>query len=199
MPETRPLDPKQRAWVKDLLKAGNHLLHMVEDLLDLSLVEAGQLKLSMEPVDFKSMVDELLRMFDAPVFARALQVKVDVDRALLDRPWLTDAKRLRQVLLNLLSNAVKYNVNGGSITVTARSLDGARVHVAVADSGVGISPADLPHLFEPFNRFGHDRGVLAGTGIGLVISRRLVQAMGGQLVATSTLQVGTTFSFSLPA
>jgi len=199
MSETRPLDPKQRAWVKDLLKAGNHLLHMVEDLLDLSLVEAGQLKLSMEPVDFKSMVDELLRMFDAPVFARALQVKVDVDRALLDRPWLADAKRLRQVLLNLLSNAVKYNVNGGSITVTARSLDGARVHVAVADSGVGISPADLPHLFEPFNRFGHDRGVLAGTGIGLVISRRLVQAMGGQLVATSTLQVGTTFSFSLPA
>jgi len=200
MSETRSLDVEQRAWVKDLLEAGNHMLQMVEDLLDLSMVEAGQLKLTMEPVDFTSLLADVLRMLDATVAARALQVTVDVDSALVERPLVADPKRLRQVLLNLLSNAVKYNVEGGSIVVTARHLDGANgnLQVAVADTGVGISPIDLPHLFEPFNRFGHDRGVIAGTGIGLVISRRLVQAMGGQLTATSTPQVGTTFSFTLP-
>lgn len=201
MSEKRPLDIEQRAWVKDLLEAGNHMLQMVEDLLDLSLVEAGQLKLRLESVDFKSLVADVMRMLDAAVAARTLHVTVDVDRALIERPLLADAKRLRQVMLNLISNAVKYNVDGGSITVTARPLDGVidGLHVAVADTGVGISQADLAHLFEPFNRFGHDRGVIAGTGIGLVISRRLVQAMGGQLTATSTPRVGTTFSFSLPA
>jgi len=199
--EKRPLDIEQRAWVKDLLKAGNHMLQMVEDLLDLSLVEAGQLKLRQESVDFKSLVADVIRMLDATVTARALQVTVDVDNALVERPLLADAKRLRQVMLNLISNAVKYNVEGGSITVTARNLDAAKggLHVEVADTGVGISQVDLRHLFEPFNRFGHDRGVFAGTGIGLVISRRLVQAMGGQLTATSTPLVGTTFSFSMPA
>jgi len=200
MSEKRPLDLQQRAWVKDLLEAGNHMLQMVEDLLDLSMVEAGQMKLTVEPVDFKAQVAEVLRMLDTTIAARALQVTVDVDSALLQRPLMADAKRLRQVLLNLLSNAVKYNVEGGSIVVTARHLDGTNggLQVAVADTGVGISPIDLPHLFEPFNRFGHDRGVIAGTGIGLVISRRLVQAMGGQLTATSTLRMGTTFSFTLP-
>jgi len=200
MSEKRPLDIEQRAWVNDLLEAGNHMLQMVEDLLDLSMVESGQMKLTLEPVNFKSLLAEVLRMLDTSVAASALQVTVDVDGALLKRPLLADAKRLRQVLLNLLSNAVKYNVEGGSIVVTAGPLDGANggLQVAVADTGVGISPIDLPHLFEPFNRFGHDRGMIAGTGIGLVISRRLVQAMGGQLTATSTPQVGTTFSFTLP-
>jgi len=198
--EKRLLDVEQRAWVKDMLEAGNHMLQMVEDLLDLSMVEAGQMKLTLEPVDFKALLADVLRMLEATVAARALQVTVDVDSALVERPLVADAKRLRQVLLNLLSNSVKYNVQGGSIVVTARYSDGADggLQVAVADTGVGISPIDLPHLFEPFNRFGHDRGVIAGTGIGLVISRRLVQAMGGQLTATSTPQVGTTFTFNLP-
>lgn len=200
MSEKRPLDIEQRAWVKDMLEAGNHMLQMVADLLDLSMVEAGQMKLTLEPVNFTSLVAEVLRMLDANVAARALLVTVDIDSALLERPLLADAKRLRQVLLNLLSNAVKYNVEGGSIAVTARCLDGANggLEVAVADTGMGIAPIDLLHLFEPFNRFGHDRGVIAGTGIGLVISRRLVEAMGGQLTANSALRVGTTFSFTLP-
>ena len=200
MSEKRPLDAAQRAWVKDLLEAGNHMLKMVEDLLDLSMVEAGQMKLTVEPVDLKSLVAGVMRMLDASVASRALQVTINIDSELLKRPLLADAKRLRQVLLNLLSNAVKYNIEAGSIIITARYLDGANggLQIAVADTGVGISPVDLLHLFEPFNRFGHDRGMIAGTGIGLVISRRLVQAMGGQLTATSTPQVGTTFFFTLP-
>lgn len=145
---------------------------MVEDLLDRSLVEAEHLKMTLDLEDFKSLADEVLRMLDAPIVARGLQVKVDVDPALTSWPWLTDAKRLRQGLLNLLSNAVKYNVSGGDITVTARRAEGA-------NGGLEVAVAD--------------------TGIGLVISRRLVQAMGGQPTATRALHVGTTFSFNLPA
>jgi light-regulated signal transduction histidine kinase (bacteriophytochrome) len=196
--ETRPLDAAQREWVRDVLKAGNHLQQVIDELMDLSLIEAGQLKLVLEPVDLEALVGEVLHMIEGPVEARSLAVSVD----LLDVQGdiVTDAKRLRQVLLNLLGNAAKYTAVGGRITVTARRVDlrsGPALQVDVGDNGCGISEADLKHLFEPFNRFGHDRGVIAGTGIGLVITRRLVEAMGGQLTVVSEVGVGTTFSFSM--
>mgnify|MGYP000122276825 CR=1 FL=1 len=198
--ETRPLDAAQREWVRDVLKAGNHLQQVVDELMDLSLIEAGQLKLVFTPVNLEALVSEVLQMITGPVEARSLAISVD----LLDVQGdiVADAKRLRQVLLNLLSNAAKYTGVGGRIAVTARRGDlgaGPALQVDVSDSGCGISEADLKHLFEPFNRFEQDRGTIAGTGIGLVISRRLVEAMGGQLTAVSEVGVGTTFSFSLGA
>jgi len=141
--KTRPLDNEQRAWVKDLLEAGNHMLQTVEDPLDLSLVEAGQLNLRLKQVDFKSLVADVLRMLDVNVAARALLVTADVGSCMLERPLLADAKRLRQVMLNLISNAVKYNVEGGSITVTARHLGGVNsgLHLEVAH----LTPAGAGH------------------------------------------------------
>jgi len=196
--ETRLLDATQRTWVRDVLKAGNHLQQVVEELMDLSLIEAGQLKLIVEPVNLESLLGEVLRMIDGPVEARSLAVSVDLDE--IQGDILADGKRLRQVLLNLLSNAAKYTAVGGRIAVIVRRADlhsGPALRVDVCDNGCGISEADLKHLFEPFNRFGQDRGTVAGTGIGLVISRRLIEAMGGQLTATSEVGVGTTLSFTL--
>jgi len=196
--ETRPLDATQRAWVRDVLKAGNHLQQVVEELMDLSLIEAGQLKLVLEPVNLEALLGEVLRMIEGPVEARSLAVSVDLDDVQGD--ILADSKRLRQVLLNLLGNAAKYTAVDGRIAVTVRRVaqpSGPALQVDVSDNGCGISEADLKHLFEPFNRFGQDRGTVPGTGIGLVISRRLIEAMGGQLTATSEVGVGTTFSFTL--
>jgi len=196
--KTRTLDTAQREWVKDVLKAGNHLQQVVDDLMDLSLIEAGQLKLALAPVNLEALVGEVLDMIEGPVEARSVAVSVDLVDVQGD--ILADAKRLRQVLLNLLSNAAKYTAVGGRIAVTARHVDlrsGPGLQVDVSDNGCGISQDDLKHLFEPFNRFGQDRGSIVGTGIGLVITRRLVKAMGGQLTAVSEAGVGTTFSFSM--
>ncbi len=196
--KTRPLDGAQRDWVRDVLKAGNHLQQMVDELMDLSLIEAGQLKLELGPINLEALVGEVLHMIEGPVEARSLAVSVDL--ADVQGHIMADAKRLRQILLNLLSNAAKYTAVGGKIAVVASRVDlrsGPALKVDVSDNGCGISAADLKHLFEPFNRFGQDRGIIAGTGIGLVISRRLVQAMGGQLTAISEVGVGSTFSFSM--
>jgi len=196
--KTRPLDAAQREWVRDVLKAGNHLQQMVDELMDLSLIEAGQLKLALAPVKLEALVGEVLQMIDGLVQARSLAVSVDLVDVQGD--ILADAKRLRQVLLNLLSNAAKYTAVGGRIAIKARRVElrsGPALQVDVSDNGCGMSQADLKRLFEPFNRFGQDRGSIAGTGIGLVISRRLVEAMGGQLMAVSELGIGTTFSFSM--
>jgi len=198
--KTRSLDATQRAWVRDVLKAGNHLQQVIEELMDLSLIEAGQLKLVLEPLNFEALLGEVLRMIEGPIEACSLAVSVDLVDVHGD--ILADGKRLRQVLLNLLSNAAKYTAVGGRIAVTVRRVDlhsGPALQVDISDNGYGISEADLKNLFEPFNRFGQDRGTVPGTGIGLVISRRLIEAMGGQLTATSELGVGTTFSFSLAA
>jgi PAS domain S-box-containing protein len=186
-----------RDQVRQIETAGWHLLALINDVLDLSRIESGTMTVSREPVDLAPLVAECAQM--AEPLARRHEVRI-VNRATGGARLhaLGDRTRLKQVITNLLSNAIKYNRAGGSVTLTlARSADGA-VELAVADTGRGFTEAQLGRLFEPFNRLGAERGPVEGTGIGLVITRRLIELMGGSLHVETNAGVGSVFTVRLP-
>jgi PAS domain S-box-containing protein len=194
------LSEGQRRRVKLIREAGEHLLRMIGDLLDLTRIESGSLQVQLDAVPVLPLAEEAVDMLrpqaDAAQVRMTLQLKGQGLAALADRT------RLRQVLLNLLSNAVKYNRAGGSVDVLiapARPADGkAWLSITVQDTGVGIEAADLPHLFEPFNRLAQTRGGVEGTGIGLSVTRALVTLMQGRIQASSQPGVGSSFHILLP-
>jgi PAS domain S-box-containing protein len=198
----QPLSPMQQARVQHISQAGAHLLAMINDVLDLSRIESGGVALLPTAVPVHTVIGEALAMV-APA-AGSAGVSVQVDRAvpsLADQATCVraDHLRLRQVLVNLLSNAIKYNRPGGSVTLRW-PVDQARgrVQLQVHDTGIGLSTAQQEHLFEPFNRLGIERSGIEGTGIGLVITQRLVQLMGGELTVHSVVGKGSCFTASLP-
>jgi len=188
------LDAEARATqLQHARAAGQHLLALVNDLLDLSRVESGALRVQTEALDLA----ELARLSAAELRPRALQLGVVLDLRLPDMASvLGDATRMRQVLHNLLNNALQYNRPGGRVTLRIE-LDADRVHLAVRDTGLGMDAAQLSHLFEPFNRLGREASPAEGTGIGLVITRHLLQLMGANLEVSSEAGVGSEFRFSL--
>ena len=190
---------EQRGRVQLIEKAGKHLLSMLGDVLDLSRIEAGDLPLSIEPVDVRSVVDEALALVEPQ--ARQAHVQLDAS-ALADHLYAqADRVRLRQVLVNLLSNAIKYNQPGGAVRLTGSSTQtdqGARIRLSVADTGIGMRPEQLAQLFEPFNRLGAERTAIEGTGIGLVIVQRLLTLMHSEVAVQSQPGVGSTFTLNLP-
>jgi signal transduction histidine kinase len=188
-------DPSLVQQVGLILSAGNHLTTLVEDLLHLSNIESGQLTLSEAPVDLNAVVYETLKLLEAAAAARGIVLR---QKAVADAWVLADRTRLRQVLINLASNAVKYNRPDGRVElVVMRS--GAHWCVQIVDTGQGLTPQQVSHLFEPFNRLGAERGTVEGTGLGLSIARQLVLAMKGRIDVQSTPGVGSVFSVSLPA
>jgi len=175
-------------------KAGAHLLSLIDDVLDLSRVEAGQLELQLEPVPLADLVGELWPMV-APEAAQGVQLTTEIPQGLRAH---ADRDRLQQVLLNLLSNALKFTPHD-SVTVGATQ-DADQVHLFVRDTGIGIAAQILPHVFDRFHQA--DTSFTRrhqGTGLGLALSQQLVQQMGGQLVAVSTEGEGSTFTVILPA
>jgi PAS domain S-box-containing protein len=182
----------RRRRVEHIRAAGAHLLSLIDDVLDLSSLEGGELRITLQPVPLAPLVTATLPLIDALLRERG----VALDRAGLDVTPLADPTRLRQVLLNLLGNAAKYNREGGRIALTAAREDG-RVVLRVADTGRGMSELQLRHLFEPFNRLGVEREGIEGTGIGLAIVKALVERMGGTVAVDSQVGVGTTFTLSL--
>lgn len=196
MDRERPLSERQRGWAAQVQQAGWHLLEMINDTLDLSRIESGALKLELARQDMQSLLDDALALVDKQAAARSIRL----ERRLVPeaRYALGDATRIRQVLTNLLSNAVKYNVEGGCIMLASRRLPGGLVELSVTDTGLGLSPAQLAELFQPFNRLGRERSGTEGTGIGLVICQRLVEMMGGGLTVSSSEGQGSTFSLQLP-
>jgi len=196
--DRRPkLAPHQLAWVDQVLKAGWHLLEMINDMLDLSRIDAGMMRLTLAPVDLAPLVAHCVAMVEPAAAKRgiALQVQLAGDAA----HGLGDETRLKQVLSNLLSNAVKYNERGGRVEVSSRAIAGQRLEIRVLDTGLGLSTAQMADLFQPFNRLGREASDTEGTGIGLVISRRLAEVMGGSLHAESVEGEGSTFVLTLPA
>ncbi len=198
----QPLSPTQQTRVQHIAQAGTHLLAMINDVLDLSRIESGGVALVPTIVPVHTVINEALAMM-APAAASA-GVSVQVERAVpsLASPTTcvrADHLRLRQVLVNLLSNAIKYNRVGGSVTLRW-PVDEARGRVAlqVHDTGIGLSAAQRAHLFEPFNRLGVERSGIEGTGIGLVITQRLVQLMGGELTVDSRVGEGSCFTAAFP-
>jgi PAS domain S-box-containing protein len=184
-----------RRHVRLIRDAGEHLLSMIGDLLDLTRIESGQLALQTETVALAPAVQESLALLQAQADAAGLQVRSLLEPAHRMR---ADRTRLKQILLNLLSNAVKYNRRGGSVTLTART-EGPLLRLDVADTGVGIADEHLRRLFEPFQRGAHQSSAIEGTGIGLAVSRSLALAMGGRIEVFSRQGEGSVFSLLLPS
>ena len=195
-------DPQHRHGLAQIRQAGWHLLDMINDVLDLSRMEAGSLRLTLEPVSLPDLAQEALAMVEPA----AQQAQVDLQLSLSPQAeWVqADPLRLRQVLINLLGNAVKYNRRGGRVVLRARPAAIGEVCIEVEDSGIGMSEAQLGELFTPFHRLGREqRGApgqpgTQGTGIGLVICRKLADLMGGTLEVSSQEGQGSVFSLTLP-
>ena len=194
------LSEGQRRRVKLIREAGEHLLRMIGDLLDLTRIESGSLQVQIDAVPMRPLAEEALDMLRPQAASANVSLALQINGT--DLVARADRTRLRQVLLNLLSNAVKYNRSGGSVDLMiapARPAEGqAWLSITVQDSGIGINAADLPHLFEPFNRLAQSRGAIEGTGIGLSITRALLTLMHGRIQASSQPGTGSTFRVLLP-
>ncbi|MBN8511035.1 MAG: PAS domain-containing protein, partial [Burkholderiales bacterium] len=198
---TEPLGADQRRRVRLIREAGEHLLRMIGDLLDLTRIEAGKLPVQIDAVPLRALAEEALELM-RPQAATA-QVRLALLPAAAAPAAQADRVRLRQVLLNLLGNAVKYNRPGGSVELEIASVaaaDGSpQVALHVRDNGHGIAEADLPRLFEPFNRLAQARSDIEGSGIGLAVTHALVLLMHGRIDVRSVPGQGSTFSVTLPA
>ena len=179
-----------------ILKAGKHLLSLVDEVLDLARAETGELHLMQEAVPVKNLVQECVGLVARMGLARNIRCKVRVPVRTAS-VW-ADEQRLRQTLLNLLANAIKYNREGGVVVVSARMLTAERLRIEVRDTGHGISPEGIEQLFVPFARLDETAHGTEGTGLGLVVSRRLVEAMGGKLGVESQVGTGSAFWMDLP-
>ena len=192
-----PLQSAQKDWVGQIQRAGWHLLDMINDVLDLSRIDAGTFRLDPRPLVVADLVDSACQLVEQQ--ARRRNVRIICPREDLAVPLvLADATRAKQILTNLLSNAVKYNREGGSVTVRAQAASSTELAIEVSDTGLGMTPAQLRELFQPFNRLGRERSATEGTGIGLVISQRLAELMGGSLTVRSEAGQGSTFVLTLP-
>lgn len=178
--------------VSHLLKGGRHLLALVDEVLDLTRVEAGELRLSLVATDAKQLAHECIDLMSRTAHNHAVRCIVDEDAASWP-PVRADKGRLRQILLNLLSNAIKYNRQGGEVLLGGKLMPDGRVRISVRDTGLGVTPEGMERLFVPFERLNHADGEIEGTGLGLVVARRVAEAMGGSLDAESRVGEGSTF------
>jgi PAS domain S-box-containing protein len=192
-----PLGPEQRRGVDHILTAGRHLLRLINEVLDIARIESGRQQLSLEPVRLSMVMQEAIAL--ARPLASQRAITLDDGEMPAGEPFVTaDRQRLSQVLLNLLSNAVKYNREGGEVTLRCELFpDEERVRVRVTDTGPGIDPEQVGQLFVPFARLGAEHTEVEGTGLGLALSQRLVEAMGGTLVLERSSEAGSTFALDL--
>ena len=191
------LTDSQKDKVNEILTAGNHLLVLINEVLDLARIESGEISLSLEQVNFQDVLTEIVSII------RPIAEQKDVQFYRLEPPKgdltvIADRTRLKQVFLNLLSNAIKYNREGGSVSLESEITKENTVIFHITDTGRGISKNNLSSLFEPFNRLEADLTNIEGTGIGLCITKRLVELMNGSIAVESTLGVGSQFSIELP-
>lgn len=181
--------------IDEIINAGKHLLQLINEVLDLAKVESGQIALSLEPVEVEPVVEECLALMSTLAEKRAIRIHYTAIAAAVVR---ADEMRLKQALLNLLSNAVKYNRHGGRVTLDVARTNSDTVRIQVTDTGPGIAAHQLTELFQPFNRLNAERSEIEGTGIGLSITQRIIDLMGGRLGVSSEVGAGSTFWIELP-
>jgi signal transduction histidine kinase/ActR/RegA family two-component response regulator len=186
----RPKLAQQKEYIGYIIKSGNHLLTVINEILDLAKVEAGAVALTPEPLELDEIFLECQAMIEPMGLQRGIRVSFPSPSALT---IIADRTRLRQVLLNLLTNAVKYNREAGSVVVQCIVTEADRVRISVSDTGIGLREGQVEELFQPFNRLGQESGTVEGTGIGLVVTKRLVETMGGEIGVISTPDMGSIF------
>jgi PAS domain S-box-containing protein len=193
--DSPPATPSQKASIDQILHAGWYLLQLINEILDLAQIESGKLSLSPEPVSLAEVVFECRAMIEPQAQKRGINLTFPQ----FEVPVFVgaDRTRLKQILINLLSNAIKYNQPGGTVVVECTSSTPERTRINVKDTGAGLSPEKLTQLFQPFNRLGQETSAEEGTGIGLVMSKRVVELMGGAIGVESTVGVGSVFWFEL--
>lgn len=198
-------DDMQKDNIAELLRAARHLLELINEVLDLSKIEAGQTQVLIEQVLLAEIIDECIQMISPLAEENEIDIVVyeagkllhDMGSAVMDFVILADKRRLKQVILNLLSNAVKYNSLKGSITISYALVSDESCRLEISDTGKGLSEEHLKDLFKPFTRFGFEDSEVEGTGIGLVITKNLIEMMGGGISCRSQLGEGTTFTVEL--
>jgi signal transduction histidine kinase/CheY-like chemotaxis protein len=192
-PPTDGMKPAPTEWIEHIVAGGEHLLALINDVLDLSKVEAGRLEFAVEPVDLGQAIGETVSGLQPLADRKGIVMRHTVRSPMVE----LDRGRLRQVLYNLLSNAIKYTPEGGQVAVDVVG-EGSSLRLAVSDTGVGIAPADQGRVFEEFTQVGDPAARQSGTGLGLALTRRLVEAQGGRVELRSTVGVGSTFTVVLP-
>jgi GAF domain-containing protein/anti-sigma regulatory factor (Ser/Thr protein kinase) len=190
-----PTNDKQAEYIRDILESGRHLLSLINDILDLSKIEAGRMELEASEFDLPGTIENALILVRERAGRHGIQLVHDVDRRL--GSIRADQRKVKQVLLNLLTNALKFTPDGGRVEVRARVVDGV-AEISVADTGVGIAPEDQATVFEEFRQVGTAAKKVEGTGLGLAISRRFIELHGGRIWLTSRVGAGSTFAFTLP-
>jgi PAS domain S-box-containing protein len=202
--EIGELGPKQHDAVGHILRAGRHLLALIDEVLAISRIEAGRMELSLEPVGVSEITGECLSLISRQAADRGISCRDCCSGEPTDGHVLADRQRLRQVVLNFLSNAVKYNREGGQVILSCKEAPGLerdeprRLRIGVSDTGGGLRPEEIERLFVPFERLGAERSSIEGTGLGLALSKGLVEAMGGRMGVESVLGQGSTFWVELP-
>jgi CheY-like chemotaxis protein len=193
--DSPPPTASQAASIDQILNAGWYLLELINEILDLAQIESGKLALSREPTSLAEVLLECQAMIEPQAQKRG--IKMIFPQSRIPRFVDADRTRLKQILINLLSNAIKYNDAHGTVEVECSMPTPGRIRVSVKDSGAGLAPEMLAQLFQPFNRLGQERSTEEGTGIGLVMSKRLVELMGGLIGVESTVGLGSVFWFEL--
>ncbi len=192
----------QKKGVNHILKSGKHLLDLINEVLDISRIEAGKLSLSIEPVQLSGIIHEIIDVIKPQADTR--QITVELIESPSNQNFMkSDRQRLKQILLNLLNNAVKYNFVGGFVAIHTELIpavpgNNPLIRVSVSDNGIGISQEDLPKLFNPFERIGAEKSTTEGSGLGLSVVKKLIDAMGGNLGVESTPGEGSIFWIELP-
>ena len=191
------LNEKQLEYQKDIHESGKHLLSLINDILDLSKIEAGRMELELSSFHLPTAISNAVTLIRERALRHGIVLGVEIDPRLGD--FQADERKVKQILLNLLSNAVKFTPDGGRVDLSA-TMDTDKVEIAVKDTGVGIAPEDQASLFEEFKQLGKDSSRKAeGTGLGLALTKRLVELHGGQILVDSAVGKGSTFRVSLPA
>jgi signal transduction histidine kinase len=195
------INDKQAEYLQDILTSGRHLLSLINDILDLSKVEAGRMELEVSRFDLPAAVDNAVTLVRERAVRHGITVDCSIDPAV--GAVIADERKIKQILLNLLSNAVKFTPEGGRVSVTATPVDGAvgpsaDIELAVTDTGVGIAPDDQVTIFQEFRQVGSGAQRQEGTGLGLTLTKKFVELHGGRIWVTSEVGKGSTFSFTLP-
>jgi signal transduction histidine kinase len=190
------VNEKQAEYLQDILSSGRHLLSLINDILDLSKVEAGRLELELGRLHLPAALDNALTLVRERATRHGITLTQTVDAAVGD--IVADERKVKQILLNLLSNAVKFTPEGGRVSLTATAIDGVMT-IAVSDTGVGIAPENQAAIFEEFRQVGQDDARRQeGTGLGLTLAKKFVELHGGRIRVESHVGQGSTFSFTLP-